>query len=471
MGLAFILFCVFFFMYLAYRGYSIVLFAPLFAIIASIGSGYGLMPVYSEIYMTKAAEYIKTYFPVFLLGAVFAKMMEEGGLASSIASSIIRFLGKEKAILAVLFGCGVLSYGGISVFVVVFVMYPFTAILFREADIPKRLIPATLWIGSFTYAMSALPGSPQIQNILPTAYLGTTTWAAPIIGLFGAAAYFLIGWSWISHRHKKLAKQGEGYGHHLLNEPSPVDDRKLLPWTIAAIPLVVVVFINLFISNPFNWSWAYHWNSQLMEPLKSLNLSLFNPNIERVRAIWSLVIALSAGIICTAIIGRKQFIKLSYVKPLNAGVLSSITAVLNIASGYAFGSIITNLPAFQAVKDILLHLKVGTSPLLSAIVTTDIMVAFSGGASAGITIALDTLAKDWLTMAQTIGMPPEVLHRIICLASAGPDSVPHAGSMVTILMVCGLTHKDSYYDLFVLLLLNTSVAYLCMFFYYLTGLV
>lgn len=471
MGLALICFSVLLLMYLAYRGYSIVLFAPLFAILASIGSGYGPMPVYSEIYMTKAAEYIKIYFPVFLLGAVFAKMMEEGGLANSIASSIIRFLGREKAILAVLIGCGVLSYGGISVFVVVFVMYPFTAILFRQAGIPKRLIPATLWAGSFTYAMSALPGSPQIQNILPTAYLGTTTWSAPILGLFGAAAYFLIGWLWISHRFKKLSRQGEGYGSHVQNEPLPFEEKQPLHWTIAAIPLAVVVIINLFISNPFNWSWGFHWNSQLLEPLKGLKLSLFNPNIERVRAIWSLIIALSAGIICTAFIGRKQFMKFSYIKPLNTGVQSSITAVLNIASGYAFGSVITNLPAFGTVKDALLHLKVGASPLLSAIVTTDIMVAFSGGASAGITIALDTLSREWLAMAQSIGMPPEVLHRIICLASAGPDSVPHAGSMVTIMMVCGLTHKDSYYDLFVLLLLNSSVAYICMFFYYLTGLV
>jgi H+/gluconate symporter-like permease len=259
-------------MYLAYKGYSIVLFAPLFAIIAAIGSGYNLMPVYSEIYMTKAAEYIKTYFPVFLLGAVFAKMMEEAGLARSIAFSIVRLIGKDKAVLAVLLGCGILSYGGLSVFVVVFVMYPFTAILFREAGIPKRLIPATLWIGSFTFAMSALPGSPQIQNILPTAYFGTTTWSAPIIGIVGATAYFLIGWGWISYRHKKLAKQGEGYGNHLLNEPSPIDNQEMIPWVIAIIPLAVVILINLLISNPFHWSWGYHWDINSLEPLSLLNV-------------------------------------------------------------------------------------------------------------------------------------------------------------------------------------------------------
>ena len=131
----------------AYRGWSIIFIAPLFAIVASIGSGHDPMPVFSEIYMTKAAEYFKTYYPVFLLGAVFAKIMEEGGLAASVANKIVKTLGKEKAILAILIGCGVLTYGGLSVFVVAFVMYPFAAILFREANYAKKLLPGLLWMG------------------------------------------------------------------------------------------------------------------------------------------------------------------------------------------------------------------------------------------------------------------------------------------------------------------------------------
>lgn len=457
-------------MVLAYRGYSIVLFAPFLAMMASIGSGYGLMPVFSEVYMTKAAEYIKIYFPVFLLGAVFAKVMEEAGLAGSVASAVVRFIGKQNSVLAVLLGCGILSYGGLSVFVVFFVMYPLSAHLFRQADIPKRLIPATLWVGSFTYAMVALPGSPQIQNIIPTAFLGTTTWSAPLLGLLGAFLYFLFGWSWLNYRQKKLAINGEGYGEHHLNEPEQLKDAELIPWPAAIIPLLLVVFVNLSISNPFSWPWGYHWDKNLLEPLGSLGLSLLSPDIDRVKAIWSLCLALLSGIICALFIGRKRITaNVGLVKPLNAGVTSAVAAILNIASGYAFGCVITNLSGFQTVKNALLHLNAGTGPLLSAILTTDILVAFSGGASAGITIALDMLGQEWLKLAQSVGMPPEVLHRIICLASAGPDSVPHAGSMVTILLVCGLTHRDSYYDLFILLLLNTAVACLCALFYTLTG--
>ncbi|MDX9872744.1 MAG: GntP family permease [Clostridia bacterium] len=472
MELALIFLSLFCFMYLAYRGYSIVLFAPLFAIIASLGSGFGIMPVYSEIYMTKAAEFIKTYFPVFLFGAVFAKMMEESGLAASIASAVIRWFGREKTIPAVLICCGILCYGGVSVFIVMFVMYPFMAILYREADIPKRLIPVTFWAGCFSYSMTALPGVPQIQNIQPTAYLGTTTWAAPLIGLFASVCYFLIGWGWITYRYKKLSGRGEGYGQHSINEPSRLDEARLAPWTTAIIPLFVVILINLLISNPFDWSWGYQWNPDSLKPLDALNLSLLNPSVERVSAIWSLTIALFAGILCTWLVGRRQLAETTLLKPLNTGALSSISAILNIASGYAFGSVITNLPAFQAIKNGLLNLgSLSGNPLLSGIITTNIMTVFSGGSSAGITIALDMLGKEWIALAQAAGISPEVLHRIVCLASTGPDTVPHSGGMITIMLLCGLTHKESYFDLFVLLLLNTSVAYLAMGFYYLTGLV
>lgn len=189
------------------------------------------MPVFSEIYMTKAAEYLKTYYPVFLLGAIFAKIMEEGGLAASVANKIVQTLGKEKAVLAILIGCGVLTYGGLSVFVVAFVMYPFAAILFHEANYAKKLLPALLWMGIFTYSMVAIPGTPQIQNIIPTAYFGTTTWAGIGLGLIGAVLYFVVSWAWISYRAKKLQAAGEGYGTNLNNEPE-TSNEELPDWTL-----------------------------------------------------------------------------------------------------------------------------------------------------------------------------------------------------------------------------------------------
>jgi H+/gluconate symporter-like permease len=135
--------------------------------------------------------------------------MEKGGLASSIAAKIVDVLGEKRAVLAVLLGCGVLTYGGLSVFVVAFVMYPFGAVVFKRADIPKRLLPATLWMGIFSFAMVALPGTPQIQNIIPSSYFETSTWAAPGIGLFASFLFLLIGWGWVNFRAKRLRRRAK----------------------------------------------------------------------------------------------------------------------------------------------------------------------------------------------------------------------------------------------------------------------
>ena len=456
-------------MYFAYRGYSIILIAPLFAILASAGE-FRSMPVYSEIFMTKAAEYFKTYFPIFLLGAVFAKIMEEGELASSIAAFISHSLGKERAILAVLLGCGVLTYGGLSVFVVVFVMYPFSALLFREANIPKRLIPATLWMGIFTYAMVSIPGTPQIQNIIPTTFYGTSTWASPVVGAVSAIIYFALAWFWVTYRFKSLASKGEGYGNHAKNEPEPLGEKEMPHWALSFLPLMAVILVNLYMSNPFNWSWAYSWDPEMLEPFKGLQLSLLSSSVQKIYAIWSLDIALFVGIILALLIGWKPIAqKGRLVHVFNAGALSSLSAILNTASGYAFGSVIAKLSGFLIVKQALMDLNIGSGPLLSQIITTNIMAALTGSASGGMTIALGMLGNEWLAWAQSIGMSPDLLHRIICLASAGIDTVPHSGALVTVISVCGLTHKSSYYDVFILTLMKMFVPFLFIAFHSLFG--
>lgn len=471
MGLTMVIASLLLLMIFAYRGYSIIFIAPVFAVVAAIGSGYDSMPVYSEIYMTKAAEYIKTYYPVFLLGAIFAKIMEEGGLAAAVANKIVQALGKDKAILAVLLGCGVLTYGGLSVFVVAFVMYPFAAILFRQADIPKRLLPALLWMGIFTYSMVSLPGTPQIQNIIPTTFFGTTTWSGAGLGLIGSVLYFVAAWWWISYRHKKLKAKGEGYGTHHRNEPE--ESNEALPdWKLSAIPLILVIVLNLVISNPFHWEWAYQWDQHSLDKFLPLNLTLLAGSVDKVQAIWSINAALIISSIVAAIVGRKRLkLKGGFAHPINSGALGSTSAVLNVASGYAYGCVIAALPAFVVIKDALLGLHFGDGPLMSSIITTMAMTGVTGSSSGGMTIALGMLGQEWLAWAQQIGMSPDVLHRIICMASECIDTVPQSGALVTLMAVCGLTHRESYYDVVVLTGLKTLVVFICLGVYLLTGIV
>ena len=456
-------------MMFAYRGWSIILIAPFFAIVAALVSEFGIMPTYSELYMTRLAEYTKTYYPVFLFGAVFARLMEKGGLASAIAGKIISLLGEKQAVLAVILGCAALTYGGLSVFVVAFVMYPFGAEIFRKADIPKRLLPATLWMGIFSFAMVAMPGTPQIQNIIPSSYFGTSTWAGVGIGIFATIVFMAISMGWLSFRVKKLQSAGEGYGEVV--EKKQRKDRRLPDWKFALIPLLMVIVINVILSNPFHWEWGFHWDETSLEKFLPLKLSLLASGVGKVQAIWSISVALIISSIAAAYIGRRKFLHgaENFLGTINYGAISSCAAVLNVASGFAFGSVMVSMPGFLPIKEILVGIGDSAGPLVSAVVTTNIMGGITGSASGGLTIALSMLGDTWSQMAIANGIELEALHRIVSIASVGIDPVPHCGALVTLLAICGLTHKEAYFDIIILMILKFFVPFLCILFYMLTG--
>ncbi|WP_298674874.1 GntP family permease [uncultured Megasphaera sp.] len=449
----------------AYRGFSVILFAPIFALFAASFSGLPILPGYTELFMAKAVTYIKSFFPVFLLGAVFGKVMEETGMARSIAMETIKLIGKDKAVFAVVFACMILCYGGISMFVCAFAVYPFAAALFREADIPKRLIPACFVAGVFTATMDCYPGSPQIQNIIPTIYLGTTTFAAPILGLICGTLLIILCFIYLEFRRKQMARSGEGYGNHTLNETVIDPEASLPPWQLSIIPLIVVLVLN------FYFSMIFQWDDSLLEPFRAMNVPLLAKGVHNVVAIWALVLGLLAAIIIAAATGRKFMSKNTSVKAaLNAGALGSLLAIMNTASEVGYGNVISSLPGFLEVADALLGIGQGM-PLFNVALMVNILAGITGSASGGLSIALDIFGQHFLAETAAVGIPAEVVHRIAAMASGGMDSLPHNGAVITTLAICGLTHREAYKDMFAITLLKVVVAFFGVFFYMLTGIV
>jgi H+/gluconate symporter-like permease len=459
-----IILSLFLLMFFAYRGFSVILFAPVFALLAAALSGLALMPAYTELFMAKAVTYIKTYFPIFMLGAVFGKIMEDTGLAKSIASAIIKGLGRERAILSVVLACAVLTYGGVSLFVVVFAVYPFAAALFREADIPKRLVPGTIALGSFTFTMDSFPGTPQIQNIIPTNFFGTNIYAAPISGITGGLLILLCGLWYLDHRRKAAAAAGEGYGNHTSNEPEQRDDSNLPAWYIAMLPLLTVLAVNFIMTNVFVW------NPNLLQPFQAMKLPLTAASVKNVISIWSLIIALVCGILLATLLGVARLPKGGLAKALNAGTIGSLLAIMNTASEVGYGNVVASLPGFKSISAALMNIKIGGTPLASEAITVTTLAGVTGSASGGMSIALDLMAKDWLAWANSIGMSPEILHRVASMASGGMDTLPHNGAVITLLAVCGMTHKDSYPDIFVITLLKTLAVFVIIALHLTTGL-
>ena len=459
-----ILLSLFLLMFMAYMGFSVILFAPVFALLAAALQGLPIMPSYTELFMAKAVVYVKAFFPVFMLGAVFGKVMEDTLLAKGISHAIMEKLGNKHAVMAVVLSCAILTYGGVSLFVVVFAVYPFAAALFKEADIPKRLIPGCVALGAFTFTMDAFPGTPQIQNIIPTTFYGTTGYAAPIAGLVGGILIFIIGMVYLEWRKRTAIAKGEGYGDHTLNEPTVAVDAKLPKWYIALLPLILVLAVNYYLSR------VYTWDPAILAPLSGLKLPLMAPAVKNVIGIWSLVIGLVLGIILALALGFKNIPKGGGLqKALNVGAIGSLLAIMNTASEVGYGNVIAALPGFKSIAAFLLGIKLGGTPLVSEAVSVTTLAGITGSASGGMSIALDLMSKDWLSWANSIGMSPEILHRVASMASGGCDTMPHNGAVITLLAVCGLTHKQSYLDIFAMTIIKTFMVFVVIALYLLTG--
>ncbi|QJC50279.1 GntP family permease [Paenibacillus albicereus] len=435
-------------MFFAYRGFPVIVFAPIFTLLAVVISGKALLPSYTEVYMTNAASYIKTYFPVFLLGAIFGKAMELSGAASSIARAIVNSLGSKRAMLAVVLACAVLTYGGVSLFVVAFAVYPFAAAIFREGNIPKRLIPGTIALGAFTFTMDALPGTPQIQNIIPTAYFGTDAYAAPVVGIIGGALIFAAGLYWLERRRKQAELAGEGYGDNHKNEPEAAEEANDPKLWLAVLPLALVLVLNFLLSRGA-WTVTTWYDEEL---LKSFNIA----SVKSVSSIWALIIALTVGVIAALCINVRQ-VKGKLAAGLTAGATGALLAIFNTASEVGFGNVVKTLPGFQAIQNGI-HSMNG-APLLSEAVSVNLLAGITGSASGGLSIALEVMSKTYLDAANAMGISPELLHRIASMASGGMDTLPHNGAVITLLAITGLTHRQSYKDIFAITIIKTVVVF------------
>jgi H+/gluconate symporter-like permease len=454
-----------FLMFVAYRGYSVILFAPVAALGAVLLTDPSLVaPMFTGLFMDKMVGFLRLYFPVFLLGAVFGKVIELSGFSKSIVAATIRLFGAGRAMLSIVAVCALLTYGGVSLFVVVFAVYPFAAELFRQSDIPKRLIPGTIALGAFTFTMDALPGTPQIQNIIPTTFFGTDTWAAPILGTLGGVFILLVGLAYLDWRRRVALKAGEGYGDQLVNEPAPFAGGHLAHPVIAIAPLVMVGVANKLLTG---WIPRFYGDSHSFDPAVIGSAAPVVQEVSRVAAIWAVQGALLLGIATVLVFAWKPVIA-SFAEGSKSAIGGALLAAMNTASEYGFGAVIAALPGFLVVANALSAIP---DPLVNEAITVTALAGITGSASGGMSIALAAMAETFIANANAAGIPMEVLHRVASMASGGMDTLPHNGAVITLLAVTGLTHRQAYKDIFAITLIKTAAVFVVIGAFYATGLV
>jgi H+/gluconate symporter-like permease len=452
-----------FLMLVAYRGYSVILFAPVAALGAVLLTDPGLVaPMFTGLFMDKMVGFLKLYFPVFLLGAIFGKLIEVSGFSKSIVAATIRLFGPERAMLSIVTVCALLTYGGVSLFVVVFAVYPFAAELFRQADIPKRLIPGTIALGAFTFTMDALPGTPQIQNIIPASFFGTDAWAAPVLGTLGGIFILALGLMYLEWRRRAARAKGEGYGTELLNEPAPFAGDKLAnPW-IALLPLVLVGVSNKVFTVLIP---QYYGASHEFSPSVIGSPAPVVQEVSKVAAIWAVEAALLVGILAVVLLSWRA-VATHFAESTKPAIGGALLASMNTASEYGFGAVIAALPGFLVVANALGSIP---NPLVNEAVTVTALAGITGSASGGMSIALAAMADTFIANANAAGIPMDVLHRVAAMASGGMDTLPHNGAVITLLAVTGLTHRQAYKDIFAITLIKTMAVFVVIGVFYATG--
>ena len=469
MGLLGILLALGLLIWLAFRGWSVLLLAPAAALMAAAISREPLLAHWTQTFMGSAAQFLAQFFPLFLLGALFGKLMDDSGSVQAIARFMTKRLGPRRAILAVVLAGALVTYGGVSLFVAFFVLVPMAQALFRDADIPRRLMPAAIALGTSTFTMTAFPGTPAIQNAIPMPFFGTTPFAAPGLGIIASAIMLGFGLWWLARSESAARRAGEGYGSTDAAFRSVADDLIIrerattarefdpaeishgrhsdaaVPIGVAALPLVVVVSVNLLMSLvvlphlDFSYLSEERWGTT---------------SLSAVAGVWSVAVALAAAILALVLLNFRRLPTLR--ESMDAGANASVLPAFSVASLVGFGAVVAMLPAFATVRDWVLSIEGG--PLVSLAVATNVLAALTGSASGGMTIALDALGDTYMRIAAEQGIDPGLLHRVAVIGSGTLDSLPHNGAVVTLLAVCESTHRESYLDIVMVGIVSALIA-------------
>lgn len=383
--------------------------------IEALTSGYG----------TAMMGYVGQYLLLFFFGTVFGGFMSESGAAKSIAVKMLKTLGNGKGILIVVLSAAILSYGGISLFVLVFTLWPIALVLFRAENIPSRLFPAAMLLGCATFTMVGLPGSPAIQNLIPTEYLGTNAYAAPINGIIVSIFMFALGYWFLRYNQKRLAKAGIGFvtsGYEDMDKITVSDDEDLPNWFLSVLPILVIIVIIFLTRNAEN--------------------SVFAVNV-----------ALLVGCILVLLLFHKRIP--SPRESLNTSAGNSITALMNTAVVIGFGGVVTYSDGFKTIVDWAMNLNL--NPLISASVAIGVVAAATGSCSGGMRTFYQALGTEYAGLCTAGGIPLEVLHKVSGLAGAGLDNFPHSGGFITPVVYCHLEPKECYGYVFFTNMVCTSL--------------
>lgn len=296
------------FVFLSMKKWNVALVSIVASFILMCFNGINPLIGFSGAFSDGLSGFVGKWWLMFILGSVFGKIMQDTGLSVLIATLLISRV-QCNPILAVLIISLIMSYGGISTFVIAFTIYPIASELFQRADIETTIMPAVILFCPTTLAMTMLPGSPSVQNIIPTAYLGTNIYAAPLLGILASIITFSLGYRYL----KRTANIKNNMPKYIPSEPhfNIIDFSCFLPCIILWVVALLLIQLNT--------------DSQ-----KAVELSLV------------------CGIICAIAISG---VKSNVLESLNNGVQSGLKTLIITSLIMGYGNLVKSMDSFVWVTD------------------------------------------------------------------------------------------------------------------------
>ncbi|HEK9986569.1 TPA: GntP family permease [Streptococcus equi subsp. zooepidemicus] len=376
-------------------------------------------------YMGALGGYIMSYFAIFLLGSILAKLMEVSGATVSIAEFILKKVGYQnpyRILVAIFIISAILTYGGISLFVVMFAVLPLARSLFKKMDLSWNLIQVPLWLGIATFTMTILPGTPAIQNVIPIQYLNTSLTAALVPSILGSVGCIAFGLFYMKRCLTKSLEVGENYATYTSQTNEDTTERVLPPFVASILPLILLIVIAII-------------GSLLGDEFVKKNI---------------IYVALLTGIISAIVLFNKYIDQ--KIATLSIGASGAVGPIFATASAVAFGSVVTAASGFGVFSDVVLNIP--GPPVISLTVLTSAMAAITGSSSGALGIVMPNFAQYYLDA----GVSPEIIHRVGAVASNILTIVPQSGVFLTFLSLTGLSHKNGFKQTFITVFGSTLVA-------------
>ena len=405
MNILFLLLAIALFIALVLKNVPIVIATILSSIFLLLTQQMDLYDGITATYMTGFGDYVRDFFLLFMLGALFGKLVEISGAANSISTFIFRAFGDRFAIIGLIIMGIILTLGGVNLFVAMFTMYPLAMAMFRRADIPRKFFAAAYFVGCVGATMTA-PFTPSIQNATPTVYLGTTVAAAAVPGMISTVLKLVFCTAYVMWVVKRAKNRGEHFEELEGEAPATeVGKESSGPSVLASVlPMLVILLVLNVAKQP-------------------------------------IVTSLLAGIVAAFVFYFKHMPH--SLKEISAEVQDSVFSGLKTisitAAAAGYGAVVAATPAFQEITDFVLNLD--GNPLLIAGIATMLMAGVMNSSSGSMAIVCPVLGERVVAM----GVSAEALHRVIVVASSTLDSTPQSGFVCNILNHSHTTHRQGYW--------------------------